>query len=115
MNACKSAGRGFSLTSIQGWAQKFLECGAAAFIGTMWDLNANIALKFSQSFYTNIALGMTLGNAVKEARKSCKHNCSVECGPNCNIKEDPSWLSYQLYGHPYQTIDLVNKGAKSGT
>jgi hypothetical protein len=106
MNACESAKHDFSMTSIQGWAEAFISCQAIAFIGTIWKVHADIALKFSQGLYTRLAENIPLGEAVKEARKSCIHQCTSKCKQDCNLKEDPSWLSYQLYGHPYETINL---------
>lgn len=106
LNNCESARQGFSLTSIQGWAKEFISCGASAFIGTLWKINSEIALQFSKSLYTNLSKGLPLGEAVKEARISCIHKCQKDCAPNCDMQEDPSWLSYQLYGHPNSVIRI---------
>jgi CHAT domain-containing protein len=97
LNACETARQDFSLTGIQSWASEFIRNHVSVFIGTLWKVNSEIALKFSQGLYTNIANGKPLGEAVKEARKNCIHICSEKCNPNCKDTEDPSWLSYQLY------------------
>jgi CHAT domain-containing protein len=94
LNACQTGTQGFSLTGIQGWAKRFLEVGAPVFIGTNWSVNDNIAFAFAQNLYNELSNGATVGEAVRRARNQCKMN------------GDPSWLAYQLYGHPNSTIDL---------
>jgi CHAT domain-containing protein len=88
LNACKTGNQGFSLTGIQGWATKFLDAGASAFIGTLWSVNDETAFNFVKDFYNQLVAGTSLGESVKNARNKCKQ------------QGDTSWLAYQLYGHP---------------
>jgi CHAT domain-containing protein len=94
LNACQTGNQGFSLTGVQGWATKFLGAGASVFIGTLWSVSDEIAFRFVQELYNELSSGTTLGEAVKKARNKCKQS------------GDPSWLAYQLYGHPNVTIDF---------
>lgn len=95
LNACQTGNQNFSLTGIQGWATKFLEAGASAFIGSLWSVNDSTAFNFVQEFYSQLASGISLGESVKNARNKCKK------------EGDTSWLAYQLYGHPNCTIKIV--------
>jgi hypothetical protein len=53
-----------------------------------------IAFRFVQELYIELSSGTTLGEAVRKARDACKQS------------GDPSWLAYQLYGHPNVTINF---------
>jgi hypothetical protein len=88
LNTCQSGVQGFSLTEIKSWATQFLDAGASAFIGTLWRVSDEAALKFTKELYKQLANGITLGEAVQKARTICK-----EPG-------DSSWLAYELYGQP---------------
>ena len=94
LNACQTGSQGFSLTGIQGWAIKFLGAGASVFIGTLWSVSDETALRFVQDLYTELSIGTTLGEAVRKSRNKCKQS------------GDPSWLAYQLYGHPNVTFNF---------
>jgi CHAT domain-containing protein len=94
LNACQTGNQGFSLTGIQGWATKFLSAGASVFIGTLWSVSDVVAFKFIQELYNELSSGTTLGEAVRKARSKCRQS------------GDPSWLAYQLYGHPNVKISF---------
>jgi hypothetical protein len=92
MNACQTGNQGFSLTGVQGWATKFLGAGASVFVGTLWSVSDEIAFKFVKELYSELSSGTALGEAVRKARNKCKQS------------GDPSWLAYQVYGHPNAEI-----------
>jgi hypothetical protein len=94
LNACQTGSQGFSLTGIQSWATRFIDSGASVFIGTLWSVSDDIAIKFIQILYDEFSKGATLGEAVRSARISCK------------ASGDPSWLAYQLYGHPNSKMNF---------
>lgn len=94
LNACQTGNQGFSLTGVQGWATRFLDAGASVFIGTLWSVSDEIAFRFVQELYNELSNGTTLGEAVRKARNECKQS------------GDPSWLAYQLYGHPNVIINF---------
>lgn len=101
LNSCQSGAQGFSLTGIQSWVTKFLESGASAFIGTLWSVSDETALKFTQELYTELSKGVTMGEAVRNARK------------NSRKFGDPSWLAYEFYGQPNVRIAFSDIGDKS--
>ncbi len=94
LNACQSGALNFSITEIQGWATKFLVAGASTFICTLWSVTDKIALEFTQELYNQLFRGVTLGEAVRLSRLKCR-----ESG-------DPSWLAYEVYGHPNMKLEL---------
>jgi hypothetical protein len=97
LNACQSGVQDFSFTEIQGWAKRFLDAGASAFICTLWSVSDETALEFTKELYTKLSEGVSLGEAVRAARLKCKK------------MGDPSWLAYELYGHPNMKVKFGNR------
>lgn len=94
LNACHSGRMDFGLTRLGGWAQRFIEAGASAFIGTLWEVNDQLAADFAIEFYNRL-LGIvteqqTLGHAAHGARMLIKGKAS----------SNPTWLAYVVYGDP---------------
>lgn len=93
MNACRSAGLSATYNRLDGWASKFLEAGAGAFIGSLWAVSDGAAREFAEEFYGQFRAGLTLGEAVNRARRVA----SSQAG-------DPSWLAYTVYGNSRATV-----------
>jgi hypothetical protein len=89
INACRSAGANPSYQQLDGWASKFLDAGAAAFIGSLWAVRDTTAREFAAELYGQLQAGATLGDAVMRARRAA----ADEPG-------DPTWLAYAVYGDP---------------
>lgn len=49
IDACGSAGLTATYNQLDGWASKFLEAGAAAFVGSLWAVPDGTARKPSRS------------------------------------------------------------------
>ena len=98
INACRSLGQVPSYNKLDGWADKFLRAGAAAFIGSLWEVPDGMAREFAQELYRRLAAGDPLGTAVMAARRA------VAAEPG-----DPTWLAYAVYGDPQARIDLAAK------
>jgi CHAT domain-containing protein len=92
-NACRSAGASPSYHQLDGWARKFLEAGAGAFIGSLWAVRDSTARDFATELYRNLQGGAALGEAVRGARLAA----ADEPG-------DPTWLAYTAYGDPRATL-----------
>ena len=104
LNACYAGQVGFGLTGLGGWAEKFLQSGASAFIGSLWAINDKLAAVFAQEFYTRLwGLGgkaaVPLGQAFHEARMTIK----------AADEANPTWLAYVLYGDPQGQVLLGDK------
>ena len=93
INACRSSGLSPAYHQLDGWAGKFLEAGAGAFIGTLWAVRDETALKFASELYSKLQAGNPLGKAVMQARLAA-----------ANEPGDPTWLAYSVYGDPRATL-----------
>lgn len=93
INACRSAGSNPTYNQLDGWARKFLEAGAAAFIGSLWAVRDTTARDFAGNLYRELQSGAALGEAVQRARLAA----ASEPG-------DPTWLAYAVYGDPRATL-----------
>jgi hypothetical protein len=93
INACRSAGLNATYNQLDGWASKFLEAGAGAFIGSLWAVSDGAAREFAQEFYGKLQAGSSLGKAVMQARQVAASQL-----------DDPTWLAYTVYGDPRATI-----------
>ena len=78
---------------LDGWASKFLEAGAAAFIGSLWAVSDGASREFAEELYRRLKDGLTLGDAVMKARQAA-----------AKTPDDPTWLAYTVYGDPRATI-----------
>jgi len=87
------AGLAATYNRLDGWANKFLEAGAAAFIGSLWAVSDGASREFAQELYRRLQHGLTLGDAVMAARKAA-----------ASTPDDPTWLAYTVYGDPRATI-----------
>ena len=93
INACRSAGLAATYNRLDGWASKFLEAGAAAFIGSLWAVSDGASREFAEELYRRLKRGSTLGDAVMAARQAA-----------ASTPDDPTWLAYTVYGDPRATI-----------
>ncbi len=87
-NGCRLGRAGMSLTGLGGWAARFLDVGAAVFVGAMWNVHDHPARDFSRTFYTGLLEGDTVGAATRKARDAIRQY------------GDATWLAYTVYGHP---------------
>lgn len=97
LNACQVSQGGMSLTGLGGWAQQFLEVGAAGFVGAMWNVHDNPARDFAKAFYTRLLEGDTIGAATLGAREEIKRY------------QDATWLAYTVYGHPSAAVAPIEE------
>jgi hypothetical protein len=101
LNACYSGDIGFTLTGLGGWAERLVQAGVSAFIGTLWEINDRLAAQFATEFYNRLwglsgRPPLPLGEAFLQARLAIK-----QLDP-----ANPTWLAYVLYGDPYGDIPL---------
>jgi CHAT domain len=93
VNACRSGGHNPSYNQLDGWASKFLEAGAAAFIGSLWAVSDGAAREFAGELYGRLQAGSSLGEAIMSARQAA-----------AGQPGDPTWLAYTVYGDPRAVI-----------
>jgi hypothetical protein len=87
-------------TLFEEWAEMFIDRGAGAFIGSLWNIRSDTANMFAIDLYRSLREGAasTLGEAVEFAR----HSSSVD-------PSDPTRLAYALYGKDDAEV-ILNPG-----
>jgi len=91
LNACDSGQLGFSLTGLGGWAERMVnDIRVSAFVGSLWEVDDELAAEFAQMFYNSLMDGQTLAEAFHAARQ---HIRNQQPG-------NPTWLAYTLYADP---------------
>lgn len=94
LNACQLGRSAMSLTDVGGWAPRFLNAGAGAFIGAYWSVYDESAFAFAQELYTRLLVGEPMGKAVRGARLAARDG------------GDPSWLAYTVFAHPEAKVRI---------
>jgi hypothetical protein len=95
LNACEAGQGGFALTGMGGWAQSFLDAGAAAFLGPYWHVPDEPASRFAKTFYPKLLQGdLSIGEAVRQTRLEMRQQ-----NPG-----DPTRLAYALYADPQAKV-----------
>jgi chaperonin GroEL len=90
LNGCRTAGEIPWFFQTSGWAPRFLDAGAGAFIGSLWAVRSSAAKTFAEEFYKQfVGQGQPLGAASQLARKAVSQDGG-----------DPTWLAYSVYGNP---------------
>ncbi|MBU7018890.1 MAG: CHAT domain-containing protein [Theionarchaea archaeon] len=85
INACSSAKE--RIEKFESIAQAFLQSGAFAYIGNIWNIHDKLAAEIALEFYKE-TLVVPLGEAMRKARKKCFS------------KNNMAWASPVLYGDP---------------
>ncbi len=93
INACQVGRGGMGLTGIGGWARRFVQSGAGAFIGAYWSVYDEAAFDFAKEVYTRLLDGMPIGDAVREARAKVRED------------GDPTWLAYTVFADPLARVE----------
>jgi CHAT domain-containing protein len=92
LNACR-AGRGsWNLTKVGGFAKSFVDRGAGAFVGALWEVGDGHARQFTEAFYEGLRANQTLSEAATAARLKAK------------ASGESTWLAYVVYGYPHATV-----------
>ncbi|WP_129631898.1 CHAT domain-containing protein [Candidatus Oscillochloris fontis] len=92
LNACQIGRQAMALTGIGGWAKRFAEAGAAAFVGSLWSVSDHAACEFSRVFYNHLLAGEPIGRATQQARAAIR-------SPG-----DPTWLAYTVFADPMAAV-----------
>lgn len=92
LNACQVGIAGPTLSGTGGMADAFIRCGAGLFVGTLWSVGDHTAVTFAKTFYEQLKHGASVTQATREARDAAKG------------AEEPTWLAYAVYGHPYARL-----------
>jgi hypothetical protein len=93
-NACEAGRSAFSLTGMGGWAPRFLNAGASAFVAPYWSVRDKAAGVFSMAFYRNLLTGEPIGEAVRKARLEVREK----------FPGNPTWLAYTVFADPLARV-----------
>jgi hypothetical protein len=93
INACQVGRGGMGLTGIGGWARRFVQSGAGAFIGAYWSVYDEAAFDFAKEVYTRLLDEKPIGDAVREARAKVRAD------------GDPTWLAYTVFADPLARVE----------
>jgi hypothetical protein len=93
INACQVGRGGMGLTGIGGWARRFVQSGAGAFIGAYWSVYDTAAFDFAKEVYQQLLDDKPIGDAVREARNKVRAN------------GDPTWLAYTVFADPLARVE----------
>ncbi|MGH2555022.1 MAG: CHAT domain-containing protein [Actinomycetota bacterium] len=99
LNACHSGHGGFALTGLGGWAKRFLDAGASAFIGSQWEAHDALAADFAIALYEALLTGTPLAEAVYTARQRIK---AID-------PTNSTWLTYVVYGDPLLQVRMAGQ------
>lgn len=92
LNACQTGRGAMALTGMGGWAKRFIEAGAACFIGSLWSVYDDAAHEFSVAFYKQLLAGDPIGRAARVARHAARR------------LDNPSWLAYTVFADPLARV-----------
>jgi hypothetical protein len=99
LNACQLGRGGLALTGVGGWANRFLQAGAAAFVGAHWSVSDEPAFGFMRALYERLLRGTPIGQAAREARLAVRQS------------SDPTtWLAYTVFAEPYAAVASPRDG-----
>ncbi|MFL5674977.1 MAG: CHAT domain-containing protein [Chloroflexota bacterium] len=93
INACQVGRGGMALTGIGGWARRFVQVGAGAFIGAYWSVYDEAAFAFAKEVYAKLLDSMPIGEAVRAARIAVRTD------------GDPTWLAYTVFADPLASVE----------
>ena len=106
LHASHSGRVGMAGAQPAGWAPRFLDAGASAFIGVRGEINDALASLFVREFYDRLfGIGafagqpQPLGHAFHEARMAVR-----QADP-----ANPTWLAYTLWGNPNCQVTLSDE------
>jgi CHAT domain/Ternary complex associated domain 7 len=95
INACQVGRSGMALTGIGGWARRFVQVGAGAFIGAYWSVYDEPAFDFAKEVYARLLAQMPIGEAVRAARIAVR------------AEGDPTWLAYTVFADPLASVEAI--------
>jgi CHAT domain-containing protein len=88
LNACQAGVPGITLSGHGGWAERFLQAGAAVFVAPSWSVLDSVATTFARHFYQALGDGIVAGEAGRRARLAVRPT------------ESHDRLAYAVYAAP---------------
>lgn len=99
-NACSSGRSGYSLTRLGAWGAELVRMGCGAFVGTLWAVTDEGALRFAQEFYRLLIQDrLPIGEALQQARLLVRQA----------LGEDTTWLAYCGFADPTARVERADE------
>jgi len=93
LSACRTAGTSSSRTSgLTGLTRPFLEAGASAVLGTLWQVDDQAARRFLPEFHRRLMGGETAAAALRDVQLMMLH------AKEPSQRSPASWAAFQLVG-----------------
>jgi len=84
--------------TVEGWAPAVVEAGASGYIGGLWQLRSEAAIRFARGFHATLRARLARGPAnVAELLRSQRRALFEATG-------DPTYLAYVFYGDPHLQV-----------
>ncbi len=102
LNACQAAAPGAADSGVSGtsaWARLFLDMGAEAVIGPLWDISDVTSATIFETFYRRLLGGQSVGEALRGAR--LEHREPPARDPHLTAE------AYVLYGDPALSLTVM--------
>ena len=91
LNACEVGGQVLASDGVGGFANSFIELGAAPVVAPLWPVQDRIALDVTQTFYPQALKGISFGEIMKQIRAKA-YSSGID-----------SYAAYCFYGDPMAT------------
>ena len=88
LNACQTGREGILLTTAGGFADAFLDAGAAAFVSCLWSVHQQPSRAFVEKLYDELLDGTPMALATSRARQAARE------------QGDATWLAFVVYARP---------------
>ena len=90
-NACSTGAKRYYGANSKNLAEAFIEAGASAFIGTLWQTTDKLSAEFAAEFYKHLRNGVPIGDSLRLAKVAL----AKKAGPL-----DIDWAAFSLFGDP---------------
>lgn len=95
LNACQTGREGILLTTAGGFADAFLDAGAAAFVSCLWSVHQQPSRTFVEKLYAELLDGTPMALATSRARQAARE------------QGDATWLAFVVYARPDAVLTQV--------
>jgi CHAT domain len=92
LNACEVGGQVLALDGVGGFANSFIELGAAAVVAPLWPVQDKIALEVTRTFYTQALKGVPFAEVMQTIRRKA-YDEAID-----------SYAAYCFYGDPLASV-----------
>ncbi len=97
-NACSTGAKKYYGANSRNLAEAFIEAGASAFIGTLWQTTDKLSTQFAAGLYEHLRDGRTIGDSLRLAKVEMVRKAR---------RMDIDWAAFALFGDPSSRLFLT--------